>query len=195
MGLFKKVKVWWKRHVVPGLSGRMEEVENQLKEIVANQKQSDARIAELETKLQEQIQRNVRVETLLRAYIITLGETEKESVRKTSPEENGQKEIQGSSANQELMENTQGEYTEVKQMGNDWKIVSQIKRLRGRMRRQNPVCGQKEIQGSSANQELMENTQEEYTEVKQMGSDWKIASQIKRLRGRMRRQSRAESSK
>jgi chaperonin cofactor prefoldin len=77
MGLFKKVKVWWKRHVVPDLSGRMEEVEKQLKETVANQKQSDARIAELETKVQEQILRNERVEAMLRACIITLGEIRK----------------------------------------------------------------------------------------------------------------------
>jgi uncharacterized protein (UPF0335 family) len=220
MDWFNKVKVWWKRHVVPGLSGRVEELEKQFKELgdfeeqmVANQKQSDARITELEAKLQEQIMRTERVERLLRAYIITLGDNMQESNPKMKATSRGlksslkkklnkdsereeseatlrvQKKMQGSNAIA-IMENIQGVYTEVKQVGNDWKIAKKIKLLRGRMRRQNPVRGQEEIRETNdkANQELTENGQGVCTEVKKMRSDWKIAGKIKHLRGRMRRQ-------
>ena len=57
MGFFKKVKLWWKIHVVPGRNGRMEQLEKKLKEVVANQEESHAiftaRITELAKKVEE----------------------------------------------------------------------------------------------------------------------------------------------
>jgi hypothetical protein len=91
MALFKRVKVWRKKHVSPGLSGRVDELEKQLKEIVANKKQSDVLIAELETKLHEQIMRTERVEVLLRAYIITLRKNVQESDSKREATSRGLK--------------------------------------------------------------------------------------------------------
>jgi uncharacterized protein (UPF0335 family) len=129
----------------------MEEVDKTLKDMVANQKQSDARIAELEAKLQDEHLRIERLEVTLSSWIISLREKPRESDRKTSQEENlnkdsergeseatlrGQKKPQGSKIKtiKGLMENMQGLYTEVKHMGKDWKIARQIKG----MRRQNP---------------------------------------------------------
>jgi hypothetical protein len=66
----------------------MEEVDKQVKDMVASQKQSDDRIAGLEAKLQEQKLRNERLEAILRGYKITLVDKITESARETSLEEN-----------------------------------------------------------------------------------------------------------
>ena len=59
MGCFKKLKLWWKRHVIPGPSGRVGELEKQLKELVAKQKRLDAHIMKLQTNLRDQIRMTV----------------------------------------------------------------------------------------------------------------------------------------
>jgi hypothetical protein len=74
VGLFKKVKVWWKTHVLPGLNGCVEELEEQLKDMVVIQKQSDALITELEKKVREQIIENESRKLMLRGHLITLKE-------------------------------------------------------------------------------------------------------------------------
>jgi TolA-binding protein len=177
MGWFKKVKVWWKRHVIPGLNGRVEELEKQVKEMVANQKQSDARITELETQLRDQIIKTERLEVMLRGYLLTLREKMQESDRRREATMRGHK----TSLGVKLNKDSEREESEA------------------------PLRGQKKIQGSKvkAIKEFMENMQGAYTGVKQgaytgvkqVGNGWKIAGQIKRLGGRMRRQSSTESSK
>jgi hypothetical protein len=64
--------MWWKRHVIPGRNGRVQELEEALKEMVANQIQLVARVRVLEMKLQEQIIENERFDVMLRVEISAL---------------------------------------------------------------------------------------------------------------------------
>ena len=52
--------------MIPGLNGRVEELEKQLKELVAKQKETDAHIRKLERKLRDQIRKTERLEVMLR---------------------------------------------------------------------------------------------------------------------------------
>jgi len=113
MGCFKEVKLWWKRHVKPGPSGRVEELKKQLKELVAKQKQSDAHITKMQTNLRDQIrmteclgvmirekmqESDRRREATLRGLKTSLGvKLNKDSEREESEAPlRGQKKIQGS---------------------------------------------------------------------------------------------------
>ena len=52
--------------MIPGPSGRVEELEKQLKEMVAKQKQSDVHITKLQTNLRDQIRMTKHPEVILR---------------------------------------------------------------------------------------------------------------------------------
>jgi hypothetical protein len=60
----------------------MEEIEKQAKQMVANQEYTDARIKELETKLQEQIIKTEKLQVMLHGYVVTVRERMEESGRK-----------------------------------------------------------------------------------------------------------------
>jgi ribosomal protein L16 Arg81 hydroxylase len=60
----------------------MEEIEKQAKQMVANQEHADARIKELETKLQEHIIKTEKLQVMLRGYVVTIRERMEESGRK-----------------------------------------------------------------------------------------------------------------
>ena len=79
MGCFKKLKLWWKRHVNPGLSGRLEEREKQLEELVYKQTLALNHIMELETELSNKIRKTKRLQVMLRQALEERDRTRKES--------------------------------------------------------------------------------------------------------------------
>jgi gluconate kinase len=79
MECFKKLKLWWKRHVNPGLNGRLEELEEQLEVLVYKQELAVSHIMKLKRHLRNEIRKTKRLEVMWRQAMEERDRTRKES--------------------------------------------------------------------------------------------------------------------